>query len=422
MGDPAGAAAARRAPRRFHPLAGIPPDARRLGIALFFAIAATNILTPLLPDVQAEFGISIATAGLVVSTYGLARLLTDLPSGVLLDRVGERRLAAIGVAFLAIGSVIGALSPTVEWLILARVTSGIGSGLITTVALTGLSWTAGAMNRGEVMSVFQLANNTGIAFYPLLGGLIGSILSWRYTFVVAAAGAVASGLILLPLLGRIEGRQKRDAVTGRTEALAFDLSSRRRGVAIGAVYATVVANMINRHGFRNTLLPLYAASVLFLQPFEIAVGIAVMAIVGIIVVTPGARLGDRIGRQRIVVLGLLILALGDLTFLGAAGFWSFVLCAAVVGTGDFFSSSQTALLSELVLPKQRSQVLAGYRFFVDVGALVGPLLLASLMDAFGPQTAIVVCAGILVTGSLIGRIGVPSTIAEPATRRMEQPA
>jgi MFS family permease len=405
-------------------LGAIPPDARRLGVALFFAIAATNILTPLLPDVQADFRISIATAGLVVSTYGFARLLTDLPSGVILDRLGERRLAAVGVTLLAAGSVVGALAPSIEWLILARVTSGLGSGLITTVTLTALSWTAGPSNRGQVMSVFQLANNTGIATYPLLGGLIGSVLTWRATFVVAAAGAVAAGLILLPLLRRIEGAQKQDAVSGRTEALSFELSPARRRVAIGSVYATVMCNMINRHGFRNTLLPLVAASVLLLGTFEIAAGIAVLALVGIIVVTPGARLGDRIGRRRIVVVGLFVLAIGDLTFLGASSWLTYLLAAAVVGSGDFFASSQTALLSELVTPRQRARVLAGYRFFVDIGALVGPLLLAGLMDAFGATSAIVVCAAIVAAGGLIASLGVPPDAASPvpATTPVGRPA
>lgn len=397
--------------RSVNPFAEIPSDARLLGVALFFAIAATNILTPLLPDVRTDLGISIATAGLVVSTYGFARLLTDLPSGFILDRVGERRLAAIGVLLLALGSIAGALAPGVEWLIVARITSGLGSGLLTTVALTALSWTAGASNRGQVMSVFQLANNTGIAFYPLLGGAIGSLLSWRATFVVAAVGAVVAGAILMPLLARIEHGPKRDAVAGRTEALEFQLTPRRRRIAISSVYAGVVSNMINRHGFRNTLLPLFAASALFLGPVEIATGIAVMAIVGILVVTPGARLGDRIGRRRIVVVGLLILAIGDLSFLGAHGFVTFLLAAAVVGSGDFFASSQTALLAELVAPHQRAQVLAGYRFFVDIGALVGPLLLAGLMDAFGPYVAIVVCAAIVAAGGLIAKFGVPAEAA-----------
>jgi DHA1 family multidrug resistance protein-like MFS transporter len=401
---------------------GIPTDARLLGIALFFAIAATNILTPLLPNVRTDLGISIATAGLVVSTYGFARLLTDLPSGFILDRVGERRLAAIGVVLLTTGSVLGALAPGVEWLIVARITSGLGSGLITTVALTALSWTAGPSNRGQVMSVFQLANNTGIAFYPLVGGAIGSLLGWRATFVVAAAGALIAGAILMPLLRRIESGQKRAAVSGRTQAMEYQLTPRRRGIALGSIYAGVVANMINRHGFRNTLLPLFAASVLFLGPVEIATGIAVMAIVGILVVTPGARLGDRIGRRRIVVVGLVMLGIGDLTFLGAQGYWTFLLAAAVLGCGDFFSSSQTAILAELVPPSQRSQVLAGYRFFVDIGALVGPLLLAGLMDAFDPRLAIVVCAAIVIAGGLIAKLGVPAEAAPPAENRAEQVA
>jgi MFS transporter, DHA1 family, multidrug resistance protein len=399
---------------------GIPTDARLLGIALFFAIAATNILTPLLPNVRADLGISIATAGLVVSTYGFARLLTDLPSGFILDRVGERRLAAIGVVLLTTGSVLGALAPGVEWLIVARITSGLGSGLITTVALTALSWTAGPSNRGQVMSVFQLANNTGIAFYPLVGGAIGSLLGWRATFVVAAAGALIAGAILMPLLRRIESGQKRAAVSGRTQAMEYQLTPRRRGIALGSIYAGVVANMINRHGFRNTLLPLFAASVLFLGPVEIATGIAVMAIVGILVVTPGARLGDRIGRRRIVVVGLVMLGIGDLTFLGAQGYWTFLLAAAVVGCGDFFASSQTAILAELVPPSQRSQVLAGYRFFVDIGALVGPLLLAGLMDAFDPRLAIVVCAAIVIAGGLSAKLGVPAEAAPPAENRVER--
>lgn len=401
---------------------GIPADARLLGIALFFAIAATNILTPLLPNVRADLGISIATAGLVVSTYGFARLLTDLPSGFILDRVGERRLAAIGVVLLTTGSILGALAPGVEWLIVARITSGLGSGLITTVALTALSWTAGPSNRGQVMSVFQLANNTGIAFYPLVGGAIGSLLGWRATFVVAAGGALIAGAILMPLLRRIESGQKQAAVSGRTQAMEYQLTPRRRGIALGSIYAGVVANMINRHGFRNTLLPLFAASVLFLGPVEIATGIAVMAIVGILVVTPGARLGDRIGRRRIVVVGLVMLGIGDLTFLGAQGYWTFLLAAAILGCGDFFASSQTAILAELVPPSQRSQVLAGYRFFVDIGALVGPLLLAGLMDAFDPRLAIVVCAAIVIAGGLIAKLGVPAEAAPPAAIRTEQVA
>ena len=170
------------------------------------------------------------------------------------------------------------------------------------------------------MSVFQLANISGIALYPLIGGAIGSLLSWRATFVVAAAGALIAGAILMPLLARIERTQKRDAVSGRTQALEFQLTPRRRRIALGSIYAGVVANMINRHRVPNTFCRCSAVSVLFLGPVQIATGIAVMAIVGIVVVTPGARLGDRIGRRASSSRDCSMLAVGDLTFLGASGF------------------------------------------------------------------------------------------------------
>lgn len=401
------------------PETSIPVEAKLLGIALFFAIAATNILTPLLPNIKADFGISVASAGLVVSAYGFARLITDLPSGLMLERIGERRIAIGAVILLTFGSLAGALSPTVEWLVGARIASGLGSGLMTAVTLTGLSWTAGARNRGVVMSLFQLANNAGVAIYPLLGGVIGAFVGWRLTFVVSAAGAILAGVILLPLLGRIEAGRKREVVSGKVDTLAFDLRPRRRRIALGAIYGGVVANMIQRHGVRNTVLPLFAASVLKLGSIQIATGISLMSLVGIVVVTPGARLGDRIGRRRIVVVGLLILAIGDIVFLGAQGYWTFLLAAAVVGSGDFFSSSQTALLSELVEPRQRARVLAGYRFFVDVGALLGPLMLAGVFDRFGPDAALVVAAVVLVVGSAATRLGVPG---EPGTSRQARTA
>ena len=267
-------------------------------------------------------------------------------------------------------------------------TSGLGSGLLTTVTLTALSWTAGSSNRGQVMSVFQLANNSGIALYPLIGGAIGSLLSWRATFVVAAAGALIAGAILMPLLARIERTQKRDAVSGRTQALEFDLTPRRRRIALGSIYAGVVANMINRHGFRNTLLPLFAACVLFLGPVKIATGIAVMAIVGIVVVTPGARLGDRIGRRRIVVAGLLMLAVGDLTFLGAQRL-SRRSCSRRPRSWDAVTSSRARRPR---FSRNSCHHSNGHRSWQDIasssisGLWSGRLLLAGLMEAYGPTT------------------------------------
>jgi len=86
---------------------------------------------------------------------------------------------------------------------------------------------------------------------------------------------------------------------------------------------------------------------------------------------------------------------------------SFLVAAAIIGLGDFFTSSQTALLSEIVPPDERTRVLSGYRFSADFGALIGPILLAFVMDVTDAKVAIVVAAAVLLTASALAHIAVP---------------
>lgn len=393
----------------------IPRDSLLLAVSIFLVIAATNILTPLLPVIQADFDVSITTAGFIVGSYGLARLVVDLPAGFLADTVGHRRLSVISIVLLIAASLLGLGAGSVEVLIASRIGSGIAVGILATVILSALSATASPTNRGKVMSLFHVANNTGIALYPMVGGLVGLVLGWRATFAVTAVLAVVAAVILLPLLLRIRfpDRKAPAAPAGSDPRVLY---GRQRSVAIAVTNLGVVANMIHRHGFRNTILPLYAATALGLGGVSIATAIALMSITGLLVATPGGMLGDRIGRRRVISAGLAAVAVGDLVFLLTGDLLSFLVAAAIVGLGDFFTSSQTALLSEVVPPADRTRALASYRFSADLGALIGPVLLAAVMDVAGARTAIVVAAAILLSASLLARVGVPAPAAEAAPR------
>lgn len=390
----------------------IPREAFLLAISIFLLIAATNILTPLLPDIRTDFGVTITTAGIIVGSYGLARLAVDLPAGFLADTVGHRRLAVIALIVLLAASVLGSLAGSVEVLIAARIGSGLAVGVLATVILTALSATASPANRGKVMSLFHVANNTGIAIYPMIGGLVGLAVGWRATFVVSAILAVVAAAILLPLLLRIDlsGRSGQGKGGGDPRRVLF---GRQRRMAIAVTNYGVVANMIHRHGFRNTVLPLYAATALGLGGVSIATAIALMSVTGLLVATPGGMLGDRLGRRRVITAGLTAVAVGDLVFLLTGDLLTFLAAAALIGFGDFFTSSQTALLSEVVPPEGRTKALSGYRFSADLGALIGPIALAAVMDGFGPQAAIVAAAAILLSGALAARLGVPDQADDP---------
>jgi MFS family permease len=389
---------------------GIPRDSYLIAGSVFLFIAATNIITPLLPDIRNDFGVSIAAAGVIVGAYGLARLVTDLPAGWVSDALGHRTVSVAGVVLLVISSIVGLFASSVAMLLVSRIGSGIAVALVTTVGLAALGASASTANRGKVMSLYHVANNVGIAAYPLLGGIIGAAYGWRTTFAVTIVLAIVAGALFVPVLLRVRPEARRGAASRGGDARVLPM--RQRANAVAATNYGVVANMINRHGFRNTVMPLYAATSLGLGGISIATAIALMSIAGLFVATPGGMLGDRLGRRRVIMAGLAAVAVGDLVFLVTHDLVSFLVCAALIGFGDFFASSQTALLSEVVPSEHRTKVLAGYRFSADLGAFLGPVMLAAVMDLANAQASIILAAAVLLSGSLAAAIGVPARVDE----------
>lgn len=406
----------------------LPPQARLLFLGLFLSVASNNLFTPLLPAIQHSFSQSVSAIGAFVSAYGLARLIVDLPSGAMTSRMGPRRVVTIGVVLNAGSSAAGIFAPNFELLIAARVGSGVGAGLLATVVLSGLSDIAPPAIRGRVMSLYQVANNLGIAVYPLIGGAVGSAYGWRSAYVVAVIASVLSGVTLAPLLGSISAAAKQQAAARvaqppATKASRRSLFTSTTTIAFAAIFFGVFANMVNRHGFRNTVLPLFAESNLHLSPVQTATGVTLMSFVGIAVTIPGAALGDRIGRKRIVVAGLFVLAVGDFIFPHLAhSYLSFVIASMLVGTGDFFSSSQTALLSDLVSGPRRALALGAYRFFVDLGALIGPSALSWVAGHASAQAAMMVAAGLLLLAAVVNQVGVRGSSKEADLPVLASPA
>ena len=351
---------------------------------------------------------SISAAGLIVGSYGLARLIVDLPAGWLAERFGHRRLAAIAIVLLVSSSLLGFWAGSVELLIAARIGSGAAVAILAMVGISALAATASSATRGRVMSLFHIANNTGIAMYPLIGGVIGATVGWRPTFLVSAVLAVLAGVILMVVLPRIDFGHANNR-GGRDDERRV-LHGRVRTRTMIVTNFGIVANMIHRHGIRNTILPLYAATALGLGGISIATAIALMSITGLIVATPGGMLGDRIGRRRVIVAGLTALAVADLAFLLTNDLATFLVVAALVGFGDFFTSSQTALISEIVPAKERTRSLSTYRFSSDLGSMIGPILLAATMDAISAQAAIILAAVILAVAAISARIFIPAQV------------
>jgi MFS family permease len=247
-----------------------------------------------------------------------------------------------------------------------------------------------------------MANNSAISVFPAVGGVVGSLWGWRSTMLVCAGLTCLAAGLLFRLLAR-EPAPRTSSSAHRGAAGPSGALSNLLGLSL--LYLGVVVFMINRHGFRNTALPLFSHDRIGLDPVQIASGITLMAVIGLLVAIPGAIVADRWGRRRVIAVGFVLVALGDLAFLGATNYLTYLLAAFALGIGDFFSASQTALLTDTAPPAWRSRVLAGYRFCADLGATLGPVLLAGLLELTGFETMVLVASTLLLSGGVAAAVG-----------------
>ena len=159
-------------------------------------MVASTIYVPSIPAIAGAFETSIARVQLTFVGYLLAFAASMLVLGPLSDRYGRRRTILYGLALSAISSVACALSPSIDFLIAARVVQGIGAcaGLVVGRAITREVW--GREAAARVIAGRAIAATLMQAFAPILGGYLQGWFGWRCNFVVIGVIAcVAMALV-----------------------------------------------------------------------------------------------------------------------------------------------------------------------------------------------------------------------------------
>jgi EmrB/QacA subfamily drug resistance transporter len=158
---------------------------------LMFQVAAPNVA---LPEIARDVGASFTDLQWVLSGYTLALAVLMLTAGSLADRPGRRRLFVFGLGLLGLASLLCAIAPSAEALILARVLQGLGAGVVFPSALALLVFEHDGRGRRRALGVWGAVVGLAYALGPLVAGALVDTLSWRAIFV---ASAVACGAIAL---------------------------------------------------------------------------------------------------------------------------------------------------------------------------------------------------------------------------------
>jgi DHA1 family bicyclomycin/chloramphenicol resistance-like MFS transporter len=173
-------------------------------IALIVAYAlgplATQIVTPVVPIVHDDLGVSMAMAQALISLAFVAIAVSTLIYGPLADRYGRRPVILVGTVLFCAGSLLAAVAPTAGWLLAGRAIQSIGSAAALSLTRTVVHDVYGRQQSARVLA--QLT--TVMIFVPMLAPAIGGALidhvGWRAVFGLCLAfGVVALSLLTLYL-------------------------------------------------------------------------------------------------------------------------------------------------------------------------------------------------------------------------------
>jgi MFS family permease len=356
-----------------------------------------------------DFGLSSNAAVLsFIVAFGLAKSLTNLGAGALVERAGRKRLLVSGWLLALPVPLLIAIAPSWSLIVVANVLLGVNQGLTWSMTVVMKIDLVGPRQRGLALGLNEAAGYGGVALAAAATGLLAAELAARD--VLVAAGVVIAGLGLLLSFFFVRDTARHVELEQDAHPSGGDLEQPPLGRTFAeASYRSPALRSCSQAGLVNNLNDALAWGVVPLFLASNGVSVAKIAVVagiypavwGIGQIAAGAW-SDRVGRKPLIVSGMLVqaAALGTLAASGGA-FVVAVVAAASLGVGTaLVYPTLLAAISDQVVPTARAPAIGVYRFWRDMGYVTGGLVAGVAADLVSFEGAIAVVAGLTAFSGL----------------------
>ncbi|MDX3237324.1 DHA2 family efflux MFS transporter permease subunit [Streptomyces sp. ME03-5709C] len=445
-----------------------------------------TVVNVALPTIGKDLGATLAGLQWTINAYTLTLAALILLGGSLGDRFGRRRLFIIGTVWFALASLLCGIAPGIEVLIGARALQGVGGALLTPGSLALIQASFATKDRARAIGVWSGLGGIAGALGPLLGGWLVDAVDWRWVFFInlpLAALVVAVAARHVPesrdesatggfdLAGAVLGAV---GLAGVTYALIAAGGSRPdlAGVLVSAVVglAAFVGFVVTERRSAHPMLPpslfsnrqftaanlvtfaVYAAlgGVFFFLVLELqteagysplASGTALLPVTVVMLALSerAGRLAERIGPRIPMTVGPAVSAAGLLLMLRIGADASYVtdvlpavvvfalglattvapLTATVLGAADVRLAGTASGVNNAVA---RAAALLAVAALPLMAGLSGDDYENPTAFGHGFRVAVVICAGMLVVGSLLAWFGIRSDVLREVPEEPVRPS
>jgi predicted MFS family arabinose efflux permease len=366
-----------------------------LAVSSFATQAMVRVTDSLLPQIAADFGVTVGAAAIVVTAYAVMHGSIQLVIGPIGDRFGKYRTVTFAVAVAAVLVFLCGMAQSLDTLALARLASGAFAGWVIPLGMAYVGDVTPYEKRQQVLGTYLSGQILGQLFGQAMGGVLGDLFGWRGVFFLLAGIFALSAAALLYELktnpvtqwGHGADRRGRSFVADYRVVLKdpwarlICLFAFLESVAMWGPFAFVGADLHLRFGLSYTMVGLI---------------VGMFAIGGLIYSTSVRLLVGRLGQAGLAVGGGGALAIGFLILGLQPVWWSAPFAVCGVGLGFYMLHNTLQTNATQMAPQARGTAVAIFSSALYLGQTAGVAGAAFAVDRWGAAPIFVIAAVALI--------------------------
>ncbi len=396
-------------------------------ITILLDILALGMIAPVLPDLVKEFegGDTAAAArmiGLFGSVWAFMQFLVSPTLGAFSDHVGRRRIVLLSNFGLGLDYIFMALAPSLGWLFVGRVISGVTAASIPT-AFAYIADVTPPEQRAKSYGLLGAAFGVGFVFGPVMGGILGHYGA-RLPFWVAAGLSLTNAMYGLFVLPESLPPDRRGAFDWKR---ANPLGSLRLLRAYPRLFGFASVHFLYflAHQSLQTVFVLYADYRYGWDQRMVGICLGVVGVsIGLVQGVLVGRVVHRFGERRAMITGLTLGGLGFVVYgLAPTGAW-FLAGVPVMALFGLYGPSAQGLMTKIVGPSEQGKLQGALTSVASLTGIIGPTIFSIVFAAFIgsltnlrlPGAPFVLAGGCLMVAMLIAeRITRPEAVTVAAS-------
>lgn len=400
-------------------------------IMSFMSCLDSSIVNVALPVMTKELSVSLSSIVWIVAAYLIAICSAILIFGRLGDMIGKSKVFKFGIILFTVGSLLCGLSSCFIMLVASRVIQGIGASAYMANNQGIITQIFARTERGKALGILAAAVALGTMIGPPLGGLIVSVLNWKFIFFINVPIGIAAAVFGFKILPKGERTNERLDIPGTillviTTILLFGAIIRGQDTGFNNLYLTaaitaalvlgalfILLELKQRQpllelelfkckqfslslvcafiSFTCTsasiiLIPFYLEDTLKITPANAGIFMMLSPLIVAVLSPLSGALSDKIGSEALTFAGLMMMGTGlflmsslnEISSLASAGIFMSVLA---VGQGLFQPANNSLIMSASL--KNKLGIAGSLNSFVrNLGQIAGVKFSTTLLYGF----------------------------------------